>query len=159
MGIERKERAMTARRPLRFSTLAEVMPDVDRLLSGHTTVGSWSLGQICNHLTIGIVGSVDGYDGRAPWLVRKTVGAFVKRQLLATGQMRTGIKVPEKFLPRPGLDDRAEAEALRAALGLFSAHSGPMAFHPFFGPLDRDEWTRLHCIHCAHHLSFALPGS
>ena len=33
----------------------------------------------------------------------------------------------------------------------------PPAPHPFFGPLTRAEWTRLHCIHCAHHLSFALP--
>ena len=72
--------------------------------------------------------------------------------------MKEGIKLPEKFLPRPGLDARAEAEALRGALNVYSAHAGPLADHPMFGPLSRDEWTRLHCIHCAHHLSFVQPG-
>jgi hypothetical protein len=38
------------RRQLAFASLDEVMPDVERLLTGHVTVGRWSLGQICNHL-------------------------------------------------------------------------------------------------------------
>ena len=40
----------TERRALSFTSLAEVMPEVDRLFQGHRTVGNWSLGQICNHL-------------------------------------------------------------------------------------------------------------
>jgi hypothetical protein len=87
------------------------------------------------------------------------MGPFVKRQLFKTGQMREKIQLPEKFLPKPGLDARAEAEALRGALQMYSTHSGPLADHPMFGPLNRDEWTRLHCIHTAHHLSFVLPKS
>jgi hypothetical protein len=149
---------MDARRPLSFSSLAEVMPEVDRLLEGHTTVGRWSLGQICNHLTISLIGSVEGIPVKAPWLVRKTLGVVVKRRILATGQMRAGVRIPERFWPRPGLDARAEAEALRGALRLYSAHTGPMADHPFLGPMSRDEWTRIHCIHHAHHLSFVRPG-
>jgi Protein of unknown function (DUF1569) len=73
--------------------------------------------------------------------------------------MTEGIKVPEAFLPKPGLDARAEADALRAALRFYAAHTGPLAEHPFFGRISRDEWTRLHCIHCAHHLSFVHPVS
>jgi hypothetical protein len=149
---------MSERRVLSFSSLSEVMPDVDWLLQGHTTVGRWSLGQICNHLASGVVGSVEGFPGRAPWLIRVTLGPLAKRQLFATGRMRAGMKLPEKFLPRPGLAPRAEAEALRAALSLYSTHPGPPADHPLLGPLGRDEWTRLHCIHCAHHLGFALPS-
>jgi hypothetical protein len=91
-------------------------------------------------------------------LPRVVLGPIVKRQLFKTGRMRTGVKLPERFLPKPGLDARAEAEALRAALRLFAAHSGPLATHPFFGTLSRAEWDRLHCIHCAHHLSFAVPN-
>jgi hypothetical protein len=147
------------RRPLVFSSLDQVMPDVDRLLNGHTTVGHWSLGQICNHLAESLVYSVEGFGVQAPWLIRKTLGQIFKRQLFNTGQMREGIQLPEKFLPRPGLDARAEAEALRGALQMYSSHSGPLADHPMFGPLGRDEWTRLHCIHMAHHLSFVLPQS
>ena len=104
------------RRPLHFDTLVEVMPDVDQLLRGHTTLGRWSLGQICNHLTGALIGSVEGYSVRAPWLLRMTVAPLMKRKLLESGRMREGIKLPEKVLPRPGLDARIEAEGLRGAL-------------------------------------------
>jgi hypothetical protein len=148
---------MAERRPLAFSSLNEVMPEVDRLLQGHRTGGNWSLGQICNHLSDSLIYSVDGFGVKAPWLIRKTLGPIFKRQLFKTGTMREGIKLPENFLPKPGLDARAEAEALRAALQKYSAHAGPVADHPMFDRLSRDEWTRLHCIHCAHHLSFLHP--
>jgi hypothetical protein len=150
---------MAERRPLAFSSLSEVMPEVDRLLQGHRTGGNWSLGQICNHLSHSLIYSVEGFGVMAPWLIRKMLGPIFKRQLFKTGKMGEGIKLPEKFLPKPGLDARAEAEALRAALQSYSAHAGSMAVHPMFGPLSRDEWTRLHCIHCAHHLSFVHPGA
>ena len=63
---------MAERRNLSFSRLDEVMPDVDRLLAGHRTVGNWSLGQICNHLAKGIQGSIDGFDVTHP-------GSFASR--------------------------------------------------------------------------------
>ena len=34
--------------------------------AGHTTVGNWSLGQICNHLTKALTASVDGYPVQGP---------------------------------------------------------------------------------------------
>jgi hypothetical protein len=148
---------MAARRQLAFTRLDQVMPDVDRLLAGHQTTGNWSLGQICNHLSGALRGSIEGIDARAPWLLRTFVGPIAKRQLLRTGKMLEGVKLPENALPKPNLDERAEAEALRAAIGYYLAHTGPMAAHPFFGPLTRAEWDRLHEIHCAHHLSFVLP--
>jgi Protein of unknown function (DUF1569) len=149
---------MAERRPLEFSSLTEVMPEVDRLLERHRTGGNWSLGQICNHLSDSLIYSVNGFGVKAPWLIRMTLGRIFKRQLFQSGQMRAGIKLPEKFLPKNGLDSRAEAEALRAALERYSAHAGSLADHPMFGPMNRDEWTRLHCIHCAHHLSFVHPA-
>jgi hypothetical protein len=149
---------MAARRNLSFTSLDRVMPDVDRLLEGHTTVGNWSLGQICNHLATAIVGSVEGYPVRAPWIVRKTIGRVKRRQVLDSGTIPEGAKLPEKYLPKPGLDARAEAEALRAALMVFAGNTRPPVLHPFFDHMSREEWTRLHCIHCAHHLSFALPS-
>ena len=148
---------MPVRRTLSFASLDQVMPDVDRLLQGHSTVREWSLGQMCNHLTSVITGSVEGFPGKAPWIVRATVGRFIIGRLLSTGRMAEGIKLPQDFLPKPELDARAEAEALRAALRLFAANPGPMAMHPFFGTLTRAQWDQLHRIHCAHHLSFALP--
>jgi len=148
---------MAERRALNFSSLDEVMPEVDRLLEGHTTTGRWSLGQICNHLGTAMRYTVEGFPEQASWLLRHTVGPMAKRQVLGSGVMPEGVKLPEKYLPKPGLDPRAEAEALRATIRLLLAHTGPLADHPLFGSMSREEWIRYHVIHSAHHLSFARP--
>jgi hypothetical protein len=145
------------RRTLTFGGLHEVMPEVDRLLAGHRPAGNWSLGQICNHLGSTLLCSVEGFPEAAPWPVRATLGRLFKRKVLRSGVMPTGVGLPEKFVPKPDLDARAEAEALRAAINAFSSHRGPVASHPFFGPMTYDDWARLHTIHGAHHLSFLLP--
>lgn len=140
-----------------FQGLNDVMPDVDRLLEGHETVGNWTLAQICNHLTNAIQLSVDGMPFKFPWMMRVAVAPLVKGPLFRTGKMREGVKLPAAALPKPGLDARAEAEALRAALNYYAGVTEPLASHPLFGKLSRGEWDRFHCIHCAHHLSFARP--
>jgi Protein of unknown function (DUF1569) len=150
---------MDGRRKVTISSIEEVLPEVDRLLVGYRKVGNWSLGQICNHLAINIRGSIEGFPVNAPWLVRKLIGPIVKREILRTGTVKAGMKTPQAFIPISGLDDRAEAEALRATIRLFSGEVGPLATHPFFGPLSLAEWHRLHCIHSAHHLSFVVPGA
>jgi hypothetical protein len=145
------------RRPLSFSNLSEVMPDVDRALRGYDKVGNWSLGQVCNHISGALRFTVEGYPARAPWLVRVTIAPLVFRRVMKTGQMPENARVPDVFLPKPALDDRAEAEALRGAIQLYVEHTEPMALHPFFGKMTRSQWDRFHCIHAAHHLSFLLP--
>ena len=148
---------MDGRRTLTFSSLGEVMSEVDRLLLGHRTIGDWTLGQICNHLSWALIGSVDGSPLRVPWVVRKTIGPFIASRILKTGRFPNGIKLPERYRPKPGLDARAEAEALRAAIRLFNSHAGAFADHPLAGPTGRATWERFHCIHCAHHLGFVVP--
>jgi hypothetical protein len=149
-----------ARRPLSFASLDEVMPDVDRLLRGHTTVGNWSLGQICSHLAQAIHFTIDGFPAEAfpPWIIRKTIGRFLLWRILRTGRFTEGLKMPGKYEPAAGAEARVEAESLRAALQRLAAHSGPLAEHPMKGPVSRAIWERFHCIHCAHHLRFALPA-
>lgn len=148
---------MAERRQVAIDSLDRVMPDVDRLVQGHETVGKWSLGQVCNHLSATFVMSMEGFGVAVPWPIRVTLGQVIWRKVLRERKMRAGLKVPERFLPRPGLDDRAEVEALRAAIQAYDRYTGPMAPHPMFGAIGRDGWNRLHCIHCAHHLSFVLP--
>jgi hypothetical protein len=148
---------MPARRELSFNSLNDVMPDVDRLLEGHETVGNWSLGQICNHLANAVQLSVEGIPFRFPWITRTVVAPMIKGTMFRTGKMREGVKLPAKALPKAGLDARAEAEALRAALNYYARVTEPLASHPMFGAISRAEWDRFHCIHCAHHLSFARP--
>lgn len=151
---------MAKRRILTFDSLDRVMPEIDQLLGGHTLGGHWTLGQICQHLATSLRLTVEGWPARAPWLVRRTIGAWYGRRLLARGVMPAGIKLKEAWGLRPGegLDDRAEAEALRATLRYYSGVQDPFPEHPAFGPLSRPDWDRLHRIHCAHHLSFVWPG-
>ncbi len=140
-----------------FASLAEVMPEVEKLMLGHRMIGNWSLAQVCKHLSGSMVASVDGVPFRYPWILRKTVGPWLVRRILSTGRFPRGVKLPDRLAPGPGLDARAEAEALRAAIAAFSAHPGPFADHPLGGPIGRDGWARFHAIHSAHHLGFAMP--
>lgn len=149
---------MRRRRALSFASLADVTPDVERLLAGHVTVGRWSLGQICNHLALTINAPIDGCPVKFPWLVRRTFGAAARRLMFRWGWIPRGVRVPRTYLPRPGLDAAAEAEALRAAVGRFQIHVGPLDEHPLLGPMGKAGWERFHLLHCAHHLSFAIPG-
>jgi hypothetical protein len=149
---------MPERRTLEFARLDDVMPEVDRLLAGYAPAGKWSLGQICNHLAETYRMSVEGFGVQAPWLVRSTLGRASMKKLFRERRMKEGIKVPEKFLPKPGMDDRAEAEALRASIAYYQGHPETRALHPFFGRMTGDDWDRLHLIHSAHHLSFAVPA-
>ena len=71
--------------------------------------------------------------------------------------MKAGYPTSKELTPKSGVDDRAEVEALRAAIQVFSGHTGPVAEHPFGGKFTRSDWERLHCAHIAHHLSFLIP--
>jgi hypothetical protein len=150
---------MTAgRRPLEFATLDEVVPEVERLLrEGHTTVGHWSLAQICRHLAATLRRVVD-LPASTPVDPSQRVSEAEKQRVLDSGQIPEGLPGPPEIMPPEGLDPHAEAEGLRAAIAHFRAAPGPAVPHRFFGPLTRDEWDRLQRIHCAHHLSFALPA-
>ncbi len=51
------------RRTLGLDDLDQIMPEVERLLGGYTTVGNWSLGQMCRHLGAILRASVDRTNG------------------------------------------------------------------------------------------------
>jgi Protein of unknown function (DUF1569) len=150
---------MPERRRLAFASLDDVISDVDRLMPGYEKAGDWSLGQVGFHLAKALTMTVDGRPTRRSWLVRWIIGPLARRHVFRTGTLPTGIKIPSpKLAPPPDANDRAEVEALRAAVRLFLAEPGPFAAtHPMFGPMSVEDWRRFHCIHCAHHLSFLVP--
>jgi hypothetical protein len=147
------------RRPLRFDNLNEVMADIDRLLQAHHTVGNWSLGQICNHLTLALRCTLDGFPpgSSLPWIVQQTLGKVAFKLILKRGRLIEGFKIPDKYLPIKGLDAREEANTLSEVIREYQSTTTPLATHFLFGPLTKEQWLRYHCIHCAHHLSFAIP--
>lgn len=148
---------MPERRSLSIDSLDQIMPEVDRLLLGHETAGKWTLGQICNHLCGAMRASVEGIPFKAPWIVRTFVGPFARRTVLGKGRMPEGVHLPEKLAPSPACDARAEAEALRATIAYYRGHPETRDDHPIMGRLTPAEWDRMHCVHAAHHLSFAVP--
>jgi hypothetical protein len=145
---------MAERRDLSFDSLDDVMPDVETLMSGNVTVGRWSLGQICNHLSTGLVLPM---SGRPDPSLQPVPDAF-RRRMLRRERFPDGMQAPlAVLLPGEGLDVRKEADTLRSAIKGFSRSEGPFLPHPALGLLTKVEWTRFHCLHCAHHLGFALP--
>ena len=149
---------MERRRELVFDRLDRVIPEVDRLLKGHTTSGAWSLGQILHHLATAIRLSLGSRaiseDGPVdPALTR--LFEVRRRRFFKVGKFPEGAEVPHPLLiPPKGLDDQAEAESIRLALVEFESFEGSFGTHPYLGPLPREEWAAFHGIHCAHHLSF-----
>jgi hypothetical protein len=144
------------RRTLRFDSLDEVMPDVERLLEGHSTVGAWSLAQICRHLATVMSRTVD-LPASTPHDPSRWAGEEGKRQFFESGVVPEGIPTSPSLLPAEALDEREEAEGLRQAIAHYNASPGPVVPHVLFGFLTREEWDRFHCAHAAHHLSFAVP--
>ena len=152
---------MPGRRALSFASPDAVMPEVDRLLAGHETAGAWTLGQILRHLAVAVdltCRSAALIRARGVALEVTPEQAAAVDRFFADGVVPEGRPTPSPRLdPPPGLDARAEAEGLRAALGRFAATPGPFGPHPWLGPMDDAQWARFHCIHCAHHLGFATP--
>ncbi len=144
------------RRPLSYASLDEVMPDVERLLEGHATVGNWSLAQICWHLST-VTRRVVDMPASTPQDPSQWVGEEQKRQVFDSGMIPEGLPGPPEIMPSGTLAEREEAEGLRQAIAHYRASPGPAIPHRIFGPLTKAEWDRLLLIHVAHHLSFAVP--
>jgi hypothetical protein len=148
----------SGRRTLRYNSFDEVMPDVERLLEGHTTVGRWSLAQICRHLATVMRRIVD-LPASTPHDPSTWVPEERKQAVFESGLLPEGLPGPPEIMPNETLSEREEAEGLRAAIAHYKASSGPVIPHRFFGPLTKAEWDRLQLIHLAHHLSFAVPSA
>jgi hypothetical protein len=144
------------RRTLSYAGLDEIMPDVKRLLEGHTTVGNWSLAQICRHLATVMRRLVD-LPATTPSDPSLWVGEEQKRQVFDTGMLPEGIEGPAVVMPTDARGEHEEAEGLRQAIEHYKESAGPLIPHRRFGPLTKAEWDRFTLIHCAHHLSFAVP--
>lgn len=144
------------RRTLRFGSLDEVMPDVERLREGYTTVGRWSLAEICGHLAGSIRHAADMPASTQHDPSLRASQEQVDR-IFETGMLPEGMPMPDALSSSEPLDEAEAVERLREAIAYYQASPGPRAGHRILGPLTRDQWDRLVCIHCAHHLSFAAP--
>jgi hypothetical protein len=134
------------------------MPDVERLLQGHSTVGNWSLAQICRHLAT-VMRRVVDLPASAPRDPSRWVGEEQKRQFFESGTFAEGIPTSPSLVPADALNQREEAEELRQAIAHYKDSPGPVIPHILLGFLTREQWDRFHCIHAAHHFSFVVPAA
>jgi hypothetical protein len=146
---------MPERRMLDFRSLEEVVPEMERLLAGHTTVGQWTLGQILGHLAM----SIRLTTRVRPKSPSGASSPAIRRNFFRGGRFPEGMEAPHpRLVPGPETDCQSAADALRNAIAQWDSAPGPFPDHPLLGSLSRDEWTRFHCMHCAHHLCFVIPA-
>lgn len=132
-----------------------VLAKVDRLQrSGYTAKGRWNLGQICDHLSFFIEGTLDGHSYKAPWLLKVLVGRMVLKRILSQKKMKAGVLTPQKPLPDPSIDQAASIARFKHAVKRLNEHTGAMHDSPFFGHLTPEQWRELHLIHANHHLAY-----
>lgn len=145
------------RRNLRFERIDQIVPEVRRLRNGHRTIGRWSLGGICRHLACTFDGSIDGFDLKVHRFKRRWLHRWLWWYTLRFG-IPENYTVNAQLTPPDNVNLEEEAARLERAITRYLAHQGPLQPHPLFNRLSREEWDRMHCLHAAHHLSFALPG-
>lgn len=143
-----------------FSDFAALREDLHalRACGSYDRAGAWSLGQICDHLTTFMRGSLEGFGFRLPWYMR-LAGPLILRSTLQSRRIPAGIKTPPPLMPavESNLQDAAAIDALLAMLDRYEQHTGPMQPSALFGRLSREQWDQIHLIHAAHHLSFITP--
>jgi hypothetical protein len=149
------------RRNLTFKNLGEVLAEAERLVLGEVRVsGRHSFGQILNHLAL----SQDVATGRViappPPLVMRLLMPLMKRMVINSKPLKPGIKLPAKgeafFWPDKEFDVTAALQYLKQSVEFYQSN-GPLAVHPFFGKLTRQQADELNCRHAALHLSFVHP--
>ena len=145
---------MPERRMLDFASMDEIMPDVERLLEGHSTAGQWTLAQILHHLATSIRLTSLGRAGS----VSESGSEAFRWRFYRSRRFPEGLTAPHpRPIPPADADVHVETKALQEAIALFTSAAGPFPGHPLLGALSKEEWSQFHCIHCAHHLGFAAP--
>ncbi len=147
------------RRKLHFTTIEDILNDVEHLNQGQIKVlGNWSGGQILRHLSVVMNGSIDGVPLRFSWPLR-LMGRMFKRRILTKG-MTPGFQIKGKAVDTlvPPTTSWEEGLAMfRQAVNRLQTESKREP-SPFFGPMTRAEWDQLHCRHAELHLSFLVPA-
>ena len=152
--------AAAERRKLDFHDVDQLIAELQQLRDGgYRRGGQWSLSQICDHLAIFVRGSLGAFKKLLPWPIRFFVGKPLLRKILRHARCTRALRVPAILLPGEPRDDAAAVDALVQLLRQFRDHAGPLQANPLFGELSREQWTQLHLIHAAHHLSFLTPGN
>ena len=149
------------RRSLHFDSLADALAEAERLSSQSViTAGSYSLGQILEHLarTIDVV---TGDRPSPPIALPVKVLARMFRSRFLNSPMQPGFKLPSKaqsvFWPSEDVESEAGLQHYREAINRFD-HTEPLPKHVLLGNMTRPQHVQLQCRHAELHLSFVRPA-
>lgn len=147
------------RRKLRFESVSEILADAEAIARAPVrTSGTWTAGQIVQHIADAMYASLDGFPLKAPMAAR--LKARATRGVVLKRGFPTGVKLRgdlEAFLPATVPLEKA-LERLRSAADRIEREE-MTEDHPFFGRLTHKEWIALHCRHAELHFSFMHPES
>jgi hypothetical protein len=147
------------------------LPDLDAVVEevqslhvgGYQRAGQWDLAQACGHMGDWMRFPIDGFPspplpiGLMLWVMRRTIGRKLLREILQSRSMRPGNKTMPDTIPEPGGDEASAVGRFTELVARFQAHQRPYHPSPLFGHMDRETLFQLQLIHCRHHLSFLLP--
>lgn len=152
--------AGAARRELHFDSLDGAIGEAESLASTEvTTSGSYSLGQILEHLarTLDVVTGERSAPAAPPpvrWVARLLRSRFLHRP------MKPGFRLPRQaqsvLWPDEEVTVEQGLEHLRQSAERFRT-TDPLPPHPFFGSMSRPDHERLQCRHFELHLGFVHP--
>jgi hypothetical protein len=155
------ESESTGRRTLHFTTIGELLDEIDRVVEADTagrvrTLGTWTPGQILGHVAAWIEYGYDGYPmKRVPWLIRLLLRRQLKKYMKQG--MPSGVRIPRVSEGTYGTEDmptEQAAERLRLALGRLQRQEPAKFDSPAFGKLSEEDRVRLNIMHAELHLSF-----
>ncbi len=148
------------RREVSYQTMDDIVTDAEKLVASPTTrtIGNWPLDKLIMHLSKTVHKSIDGFESKAPLVIR-LIMPFFKSKIINAKELKPGINLPKATVPLayPEAGSLHEAlDDLRRAVAR-SKTERMTANHPAFGRMTHEEWNALHLRHSAMHLSFALP--
>jgi hypothetical protein len=150
---------VTDRRELSFSTMDDLLADVEGLGAEPMAAGNWTPGQVVEHVTILIESSLDGFTFKAPLPLR--IFARLARGRFLSKTLPAGVKLPANASALMPSDDVTWDDAVaRLRRATERIRGGDRMTHPspLFGALSHEQWVDLHCRHAEMHLSFLRAG-
>lgn len=149
--------------PQSFLSIDELNADLDRIEAAHeagtlTTDGGWTVGQNLMHCGIFIKQSIDGFEMKAPLILRALCSVLLKP--IATkpkSQMKPGIKLPAKakeLLPEDAVSFEEGLAMMRTQVNRVLSGEQITQPSPLFGKLSHQQWINLHLNHCRMHMGY-----
>jgi hypothetical protein len=152
------------KRELKFDSFDDMFTEIDSLLqNGYTANGKWNLSQALSHIADWARYPIDGFP-KPPliirpmfWIMKITVGASMKRNILANGFSGGMPTAPESIPTADQHTDAVAAQTLRQTIDRMENHQGEFLPSPLFGRSDKKTLQAITLLHAAHHLGYLEP--